>query len=168
MTISPPEAAWSYFWLKAELKRIPSARNYTPYYNADSWDLDDLFRAFKDEALTPFLAGNVLPLLIEGKKWPRLKAKELFWIRERWGSAQAFCYGVFEPTIGLDRVVPSSKPADPIALLTWLLCDRWESDAVDGWCRDNARWYIAVEDYSFPDRAVDLEIFLRKLEGKPL
>jgi hypothetical protein len=50
MSLSPEELAWSLLQLEQLEANLPKRRfrNY-PFYDATSWDLDDLFRAFRQD-----------------------------------------------------------------------------------------------------------------------
>jgi|ERR1035437_10201809 hypothetical protein len=166
MNFTPQESAWLYGWFRDHRKGMPSARSFQPYYNATSWDLQDLFRAFREEALEhPTEVSSIVSALTTGHKWPRLKTKDAFWIEARWGEVEAHCMSV-SGMRSLAIPASATPPKDAPAAIGWLLQEAWETRFVDSWIRDNARWYVSVDDPSIQESVTDLEIFLRKLEGK--
>lgn len=165
MTFSPPEAAWLYFRLVEHGKRAPSSRTFEPYYNASSWDLQDLFRAFRADATELPAALSKAGLVVTRRAaWPRMKTCEAFWIRERWGMAERYCLEVSGMNTLSGGQVASTPPADPESAILGLLTDLWNERLVDVWIRENARSYVSVDDYSLQESITDLEVYLRKLE----
>jgi hypothetical protein len=59
-----------------------------------------------------------------------------------------------------------TPPTDALSAIGWLLREAWETQFADEWLRDNARWHISVDDPTIDESVTELEIFLRKLEGK--
>ena len=166
MTLTAEEAAWLYFRFQEHGKKMPSSSTFQPYYNASSWDLDDLFSTFRDDALeTLHTTSKAINVIIQGKAWPRMNTKEAFWMRERWQLAEQYCK---ELILAKYRPgpVPNLPPSDVPAVLTWLLSDLWAERLVDVWLQENARSYVSVEDYSLQESITDLEIYLRKLERR--
>jgi hypothetical protein len=164
MTLSPEEAAWLYFRFQQHDKKMPSPRTFQPYYNASSWDLDDLFTTFRDDALdTLHTTAKAVLVVTQGKAWPRMTTKEAFWMRERWQMAERYCRQLVTTKYALGPV-PNTPPVDVPAALEWLLTDLWAEQLVDVWLRENARSYVSVEDYSLQESITELEIYLRKLE----
>lgn len=146
---------------------MPSPRSFQPHYDATSWDLRDLFRAFREEALEcPSGVSSIVSALTTGHKWPRLKTKDAFWMEARWGEAEGYCMSVSRRAIHSVTLVSTPPPKDASAVIGWLLQEAWETRFVDLWLRDNARWYVSVDDPSIQESITDLEIFLRELEGK--
>jgi len=85
-------------------------------------------------------------------------------MEERWSEAHGYC--MFLSRKGSDSASPAIPPKDAPATIGWLLQAAWDTRFVDDWLRANARSYLAVDDPSIDESVTDLEIFLRKLEGK--
>jgi hypothetical protein len=167
MKLTPEEAAWLYRWFREHRKGMPSPRSFQPHYDATSWDLEELFGAFREEALEPpAKMSSVVNALVAERKWPRMRTRDAFWMEARWGEAEGHCLILSGIQLGSDLPIYVTPPQEPRAAIEWLLQWAWETRFVDLWLRDNARSYVSVDDYSIQESITDLEIFLRKLEGK--
>jgi hypothetical protein len=69
--------------------------------------------------------------------------------------------------MGIHSATPSqaSPPKDAKAATAWLLLELWDARLVDVWIWENARYYVQVADPSAEESIIELEIYLRKLEG---
>ena len=165
MNLTPQEAAWLHDWFLARYKGMPSSRSYEPHYDATSYDLTDLLDVFrKDASGSREAVSLVVSELTIGHKWPRLKMKDAFWVSARWGEAYGFC--IVASGRGKHLAIPAIPPRNAPAAIGWLLQEAWDTRFADQWVRENARNYFTVDDPTIGESITDLEIFLRKLEGR--
>jgi hypothetical protein len=166
MRVAPTHAAW-FSPLLAEGKRtLPSCGMFQPYYNATSWDFNDLMRAFREDAVRP---SQVISAACSGflvrRKWPRLKVEPAFWLRERWLMAARCCLELEEDAKSKAQEITPAEPPDPKAMLEFMVGELWDEGFVDVWLRENARQYVSVDPYAGTDTVVEFEIAMRKFEG---
>jgi len=165
MNLTSQEAGLICSWLRSNAKKLPSPRTFHPCYNVDSWDLQDLFRAFRRDATES--RDKIWTFVVQRFDtgvWPKMKTSDAFWLRERWQMAERYCSQV--AGLGVYSPIPSdvAPPKDFQTTAAWLLLDLWDSRLVDVWIRENARAYVSVWDPSLDESMVELEIYLRKLE----
>jgi hypothetical protein len=160
------EIAWLYSWLKEHKEKMPGGRSSGPHYNASCWDLDDLFRAFREDAVGS--RDRVWQAVLkrgQSGAWPKMKSSDAFWLRERWLMAERYCREVLEEGSNPVSQIPVSSPKDTQATIEWLLLDLWDDTLVDLWIRENARDYVYADHYKSEEAPEELERYLRKLES---
>jgi hypothetical protein len=164
MPLSHEELAWSLLQLEQLQANLPKRRfrNY-PFYDATSWDLDDLFRAFRQDMRSS--RELIWSALLERAKfgtWPDLPKSAFFWLRQRLAMALRYCRAVLEESSRPDPI-PANPPKDTPAAIKWLVIDFWDERLAEIWLRENAREYVVV---SWPEDENDYELerYLQKLE----
>jgi hypothetical protein len=159
------ELAWLLVWFEEHKRKMPSSRRFEPYYNASSWDLDDLFRAFREDAV-----GNrqaVWDAVWERSKlgkWPKIHSSTAFWLKERWEMAESFCRYLLQTRNASLPPVLAAQPTNPEASIKWLLLDMWDTSLVDAWIRERAREFVFADDGHCEGSEAELERYLNKLE----
>lgn len=166
MPLSPEELAWSLLQLEKLEANLPKRcfRNY-PFYDATSWDLDDLFRTFRRD--TRSSRELIWSVLLERAKlgvWPNLSKEVFFWLRQRLAMARRYCEAVLAKS-HRSGPISASPPKDAPAATKWLVLDLWDERLAEIWLRENARTYVVV---SWPedDNEYELERYLEKLESE--
>jgi hypothetical protein len=159
------EALWIQEWLQAHGQKLPGVRRFQPGYKADSGNFDEIFRVFRLDAIgfRESIWKAVLERSISGA-WPRVDRETAFWLRERWKMAQRLCALIIQK--GNNSATRASRPKDAQTTIRWFLLEAWDERLVDLWVREHAREYVYT-DYGCPEESIiELEIYLRKLEGK--
>jgi hypothetical protein len=164
MPLSHQELAWSLPQLEELEANLPNRRfrNY-PFYDATSWDLDDLFCAFQqDMCSSRDLIWSALLERVTLGIWPNLPKPAFFWLRQRLAMAIRYCRTVLEKSLPSDPI-PANRPKDAPAAIKWLVLDLWDERLAELWLRENAREYVVV---SWPedDNEYELERYLQRLE----
>jgi hypothetical protein len=127
--------------------KLPKTGSYEPHYDATSWDLDDLYRAFREEALRS--QSEVLPLVEAWESqgaWPRGKYKGKFWLRARIEEASAFVREIVEVPSNSAIRFDESLPTDARSVTRWLLYTRWDEQLADYWLSENLEFYTHLDD----------------------
>lgn len=159
------ELAWLLVWLEEHKVKMPNPRRFQPYYDASSWDLDDLFRAFREDAVSNRQA--VWDAIWERSKlgkWPRVHSSTAFWLRERWGMAEEYCRYLLQTRDSSLGPVLATRPPNPEASIKWFLLDKWDQSLVDAWLRDRAREFVFADDGHCDGSEAGLERHLEKFE----
>lgn len=164
MLLSHEELAWSLLQIEQLEGNLPKRRfrNY-PFYDASSWDLDGLFRAFREDMRS---SGDLISsALLERAKsgtWPDLPKEAFFWLRQRLAMALRYCRSVLDEC-NHSAPIQANRPKDAQAAIRWLVLDLWDGSLAEIWLKDHAREYVVV---SWPEDGndYDLERYLRKLE----
>ena len=167
MQLAPGEYAWLLLQLEELSAKMPYRSRYEPMYDATSWDLEDLFRAFREETLSfrePIWSA-VCERAMTGK-WPKLSREAVFWLRERLVAARQWCEVVLQKANSSDPI-RATRPKDGRAAIEWLLLELWHEHLADFWLRENARRYVSIHWPMETDEEgeADLERYLRKLEA---
>jgi hypothetical protein len=147
MNLTPQEIAWLLLWLEDHQKKMPGARAHPPHYNATSWDIDDLFRAFREDAVwSRDILWQAVSVRAGTGVWPKIESRYAFWLRQRWTMAIRYCRAVLETRSHSDpTAVLASCPKDAQAAIRWLLLDEWDGRLVDIWIRENARDCVSCD-----------------------
>lgn len=148
--LSPPE--WRYLAdvLFTRISKLPKTGTFQPFYNATTWDHDDLYRAAREDAVRSRSA--VMQLITDYKvqeAWPRGRYEAKFWLRARCEEA-----AYFAQELGATNNESSSSPPPPKdarAVLDWLLYDAWDTQLVDYWLADNLGDHTSFENYGTSD-----------------
>ncbi len=166
MPLSDEELAWCLLQLEQLEANLPKRRfrNY-PFYDATSWDLDDLFRAFREDMRSS--RDLIWSALLERAKfdvWPDLPKAAFFWLRQRLAMARRYCRSVLEESSRSDPI-QANPPKDAPAAMKWLVLDLWDERLAEIWLHENAREYVVV---SWPEDGNDYELerYLKKLEAE--
>lgn len=158
------ETAWLLLQLEELCEKMPRKSQYLPYYDARSWDLDDLFRAVREETLSfPEPIWSAVQERAMTGEWPKLGKEVSFWLRERLSTALLYCQVVLERANHSDPI-QATRPTDGQAAIRWLLLDLWHEQLSDIWLRDNARAYVSVSWAEEEDSEEQLERYLHRLE----
>jgi hypothetical protein len=97
MNLTHGEVAWLLLWLEDHQKKMPGGRSHHPHYDATSWDFDDLFRAFREDAVwTRETVWQAVSDRAKTGTWPKMKPTHSFWLRERWLMASRYCRAILE------------------------------------------------------------------------
>jgi hypothetical protein len=157
MNLTPQEMAWLLAVLEDIQKKMPGARSREPHYDASSWDFDDLFRAFREQAVwSRDIIWQAVAERISTGVWPKVEPKYSFWLRQRSLLALRYCRAVLEKSNGSDsKTVIASRPNDAQAALKWILLDLWDTRLVDMWIRENARACVSSD---WPEEGVEYEL----------
>ena len=167
MKVTPGNAAWFLPLFDSGSRRMPSPRTFEPYYNATSWDFDDLMRAFREDAVMSGPAvWEACAVFLSNGRWPRMKVEPAFWLRERWSMAGRLCRAIFDETSQRQGGCLPAKPDDQVGMLEHLVIDIWDDSFVDLWLRHNARSYARVDPGADTDAHVEFEIAMRAFEAR--
>lgn len=164
MQLALSEIAWLLLQLEELCKKMPRKSRYLPYYDARSWDLDDLFRAFREETLS--LSEPIWTAVQERAmtgEWPKVAREVSFWLRERLSMALHYCQAARERAND-SGPIQATRPKDGQAVIKWLLMDVWLEHLSDIWLRDNARSYVSISWAEDVQSEAQLERYLHKLE----
>lgn len=151
-------------WLEAHRMKKRGGKPFSPHYNATSWDLDDLFRAFRRDAVgsRDIIWQAVSERTIKGD-WPKLQSRDSFWLSQRWSMAVRYCQEVLEQSkTTATSEAPSNHPKVDMEAVKWLLMDLWDQSLVDVWIQENARDSVVVE-WPEDDNEYQLEAYFRKI-----
>jgi hypothetical protein len=164
MNLSPQEITWLYLWLEEHQKKMPGGRSRRPHYNATSWDLDDLFRAFRVDAVwSREIVWKAVSERAAAGAWPKMEPSHSFWLMQRWEMASRYCCAVLEKASKEDSSpIIAASPVDAQAAIKWLLLDLWDGRLVDLWIRENARDCVAVDWPESGEEPYLLEQYLKK------
>ena len=166
MNMSAEEFAWLLLDLESVAKKMPGTRSQDPHYDASTWDLDDLFRAFRADAVwSRDIIWKAVSERATSGIWPKMETKHSFWLRQRWLMALRYCRAVLENRRHSDpTAVVANRPKDAEAALKWLWIDLWDTRLVDVWIRENARSCVAV-DWPESGEGIEqeLERYFRKI-----
>jgi len=127
--------------------KLPKCGNYEPHYDATSWDLDDLYRAFREEARRS--QSEVLRIVEEFENqgaWPRGRYKAKFWLRARSEEASAFVREIVAAASHSAIRADETLQADAPTAIRWLLYTRWDEQSVDYWLSANLQDYVHLCD----------------------
>lgn len=163
MKLTPEEARWLAAWLAERGKKMPSAGRFLPHYKADSWDLRDLFRAFRRDTreFRDTICQAVRQRATTGA-WPEMRTEAAFWLRARWQAALSYCREA--SGTGTGSASATTPPRDVPAAIERLLSQLWDERFAEEWLREHARECICVEDESLDESKAELENFLRRLD----
>jgi hypothetical protein len=166
-TLTPGEALWLQVRLEEHGRKIPAVYNYRPFYPLKHNDLEELVRAFREEAIgaRERIWILVLERSIKGA-WSKAKRQDAFWLRQRWNMAARLCQGLLERNN--DSAIRATPPKDALETTKYILLDLWDRRLVDIWLREHAREYIVLDQYCAEERREELESFLQKFEASEI
>jgi hypothetical protein len=151
--------------LAERARTLPKTGTFQPYYNATSWDHDDLYRAAREDAIRSRAA--VEQLVAEKKSkgmWPRGRYEAKFWLRARWEQATAWAQSLAARATVEDG--PPKPPKDIRAVGRWLIYDMWDAMFVDLWLAENLGDYTSIDTYgTFPEDDVQFSKWLDRLRS---
>lgn len=137
--------------LNEQFRFLPSSAKFVPYYNATTWDCDDLYRAAREDAIR---SRSIVWQLVEDKlaagAWPRGRYESKFWLRARWEGAVSYALELAGVARGL---ATHPRPAKGDRTITrWLLFEMWDGPIVDRWLAEHLEEYTYYESYGLdPD-----------------
>lgn len=163
MQLTHGEIAWLLLQLEELSTKLPRTR-YSPYYDARSWDLDDLFRAFREETVSrrDTIWGGLQERAMTGI-WPKLPREAAFWLRERLSAGLLYCRVVLQGAKA-STPIAAIHPEDGATAIKWILLDFWDEELSEAWLRENARSYVSVSWAEDEETEFQLERYLHRLE----
>ena len=152
--LSLPEWRYLAAGLAAQMRTLPKAGTFRPYYNATSWDHDDLYRVARADAVGSRSA--VIQLVSDRRAadaWPRGRYEAKFWLRARCQEAAVWAHSLTAKAHPSDG--PPRAPKDTRLVLDWLLYDFWDEKLVDYWLSENLGDYASLDTYGTSDEDHD-------------
>ena len=168
MNLTPQEIAWSLLELEGFQKKMPGTRSRAPHYDASSWDLEDLFRAFREDAVwSRDIVWRAVCERASTGIWPKMETRYSFWLLQRWLMALRYCRAVLEKRSKSDpSAVVASRPTDAQAAIRWLWIDLWDTRLVDIWIRENASLCVGVDWPEDGGTQRELDRYLEKIGAR--